>query len=769
MGIFSGKRRTTITGIHQRMLPDDNFVYSSKIAMAHWIWSSAGKIGVHLNEKGLSDYMIESSQSALPKRYERLYRFASKPDRYIFGLPKSHLSQDPESQIEKVTQRYLEELHGGEISLYHFDVGDVDFYMEAWHTLLTEYGYDTKTNELTKLSQKVGYPCYLDDAYLEVAEHTKTEYQEVGFDNPTLPFNYGAYFEREELTTREQSQYQLGSKDQLIVSYGYEIDVLPDVDINNLASAQYVEYQKERKTDTFSIDLSYVNPIENEGDIINNQPDWVYATYLYDDDYYWFRYEYQSGKIPQIDNALHADEMVAEYYPRLYTKLDKGELIDYGGDLVRYKKDSIKAFKKLDLRLKDITKQLSSGVGEEYPNIKGAYLFMGVQVNVGTNNTVVAEYCFNYFKKLYEISDKETDNRCVGGLQTIQDTVSSQTLRYDYIEITEQEGVIATVGEYNLTHTSTTHKGKRRLFKKRKRTTIYTHLFQHQISADKYIQIEVHNLSQATYLSGYEFTKSGNDEQLVIPIDRTIIKHLTKKERELLFHKSFHVAMIHVRVTKGKWYERGAFRVVLAVIAIAISVYTNGAGMGLMEALKTAGITALKAIAVSYAIDAFTKVAIKLGLDPKIASAIGFVANIVAMSYGNGMDFSKILSAPNIMKAINTSFQIYEKSLQAQYQDSIKQMQLLNQQVAKQEELVKQRQHLLNTKVFNPDLELLRSNYTPTVNLFESVEMFYDRHYNFNVVSISHGLVGNYVSGSLANKQPYNPTKEEIEDVLLIQ
>lgn len=749
MGIFSSKKKTTITGIHQRMLSDDNFTYSSQMAVTHWMWENSGKAGVDLTGKDLSDYLIKANQQSLPRKFDKLYRWASKPDKYHFGLPKSSLSENPQNQILNETVKYLNGKHGGEIQVIAFELGDRDFYMEAWHELVEHYGYDTSTNELTKLSEKHGYPCYLKDGYLALSQLTKDEYKNVGFDNQAIPFNYGKYFDREENISREQTAPITAISDHMVITYGFEMDVLPEANWGNLEEAQYVEYTKERVTKTIQIDLSYVNPEYKDGDEIQQDNDWIYITYLFNDDYYWFRYEYLSGGIASIDNALTATEAIGEYYPRLYIRLNQSDIMDWHKDAPD-KKDTVAIFDKLNLDLTEITKQMHQSVGGEYGNVRGLYVFMGVQVNASKNQSALAEYCFNYFKKLYDLSGGK------GLLQTIQDKQSSQVLSYHRITLLEHDGVIS--NEY-------------RPLRKNEyclHTKPNTHIFYHQITSDKYIALFVIGLNQTTYLSGYGFNKGGDDGELVIPIDRSIIKHLTNKERELLFHKSLHVAMIHVRVTKTKWYQRKGFKVLLSVIGVAIGIFTGGTGMPLIQLIKTATLSAIKAIAISYAVNALVSVAVKLGLNPKIAGVIAFVASISLTGMANGFDFSKVLTAPNIMKALNQSFNFYEKMLQVQYQDTLNQMKQLDNKMTNQNELLKEKQKLLDTKVFNPTQEMLRSNYTPTVNLFETPDMFYDRHYNYNVVAVSHGLITNFVQGSLKNKQPYQPKQQDIEDVLII-
>lgn len=770
MGVFSGKKRTTITGIHQRLLDDDSFTHASKIAVAQWLWENSGKLGVDLDGVDLSDYLIEASLRSLPKRFDKLYRYAKNTDKYIYGVPKSHLTQDPQNQILTATVNYLNELHDTEISLYGFDIGDIDFYTEAWLILINEYGYDSQTNELTKLSKQYGYRCYLYDGYLGLSEHTLSEYEEVGFDNYSVPFNYGKYFEREQETLRVQTEHIKEANDCLIITFGFERYDLPSPNPDILNESEYVEYITSLETHTLKIDLSHLNPVQEEGDDIKPENDWIYATYQIGEVFYWFKYEYGSGGIISIDNSLKATEAFGEYYPRLYVRLDKIDMIDRPNGHI-LKKHTQKIFKKLDLKLSDITKQLKQSVGNEYDNVRGMYLFMGVRVNDARYHSELAEYCYNYFKKLFELSNQQEEEyviKSVGGIQVIQDIASSQVLKYNQMEYKEVSGKVTDVGKYLLQVDSLTSSSKRGWFRKRRYKTTYVHKFLYQVTQDTYYSLSVYDLSQDSFISGYNFTKKGLDSELVIPIDRTLIHHLTFKEREVLFHKSFHVAMIHVKVTKGKWYQRGAFKVVLAVIGIAISVLSSGTLSGFTAMIKTATINAIKAVAISYAVDMATKVAIELGLNPKIAGILSFVIHLTNISVAMGMDFSRVLTAPNIMSVMNKSFNTYNKMLALEYQDTLKQMKVLEDLSKQRENTLKEKQKLLNTKVFNPSQELLKSNYTPNINLFESVEMFYDRHYGYDVVKASHGLIDNFVSYSLDNKQPYIPPQEDVEDILII-
>lgn len=83
---------------------------------------------------------------------------------------------------------------------------------------------------------------------------------------------------------------------------------------------------------------------------------------------------------------------------------------------------------------------------------------------------------------------------------------------------------------------------------------------------------------------------------------------------------------------------------------------TSGAASSGYMAIAKATAVAIKGIALTLVVQVAIKIAVKLDLAPEIVAAIAMIVSIVAMAYGGGgnSDFSKVLTAPNIMKALNT-------------------------------------------------------------------------------------------------------------------
>lgn len=771
-----GRRKTTITTLNQRLMDDKQFKYSGQLAMNEWIWSDKD-LAVSLDDKDLADYFIEYHQNSLPKKWDKLYRYAEKPNRYYYGLPTSTIVIDPDKQYHEATEAYLEQLHGN-IDVIMSSTDEIDYYYTAWFKLVNDYGYDSETNELTVLSQQHGTPCYLKDGYLVLSQRSHDEFIEDGLENETLAFNYSQvpFLNRFPDIDREQTEAVIGTQDSFVVLYTYETEELPDVPLDVLVGG-YIEPIKTIHENSITLDLAYLNPELQEGQDLVTSNESIFITYRKQDKYYWFSYELNSGLIPEIDNALSGNDILGQYYPRVYLKQASVETYNHP-DTPR-KKATLRATKILGLKAKDVTKSMADSIGAEYGNVQSIYLHMGVRLNTAYNNSILSEYCFRYFDRLLNHFPQTEANSIKQGAIKISDKVSIQEFAWESMVKEVHTGVISNgirplnPKEYCLKTVEHVTTGEKKLFRKRKRHVSHDHIFYHRVTEDTYVSITVVGLRNSNWVNGCGTTFTGTDEHLTLPIDRAVIFDLTKKEREYLYHHSLLVNLLHVRVTKKKWYQTGIFQAVLFVIGVVISVMTSGAASsGYMAIVKATAVAIAKGVLTTLAVQLAIKVAVKAGLNPSQVGVLALVITAVLSAYGGGgdFDFSKVLHAPNIMKALNTSFEFYQKMLAVHIADIQKQMQNFMVGYANKQAQLKEVQRLLDTKVVDMHQELLRSSYTPSVNLFETVEMFYSRHSNFNVIGVSHGLIADYVEGSLSQRKGlYIPRNEDVEDVLLIK
>lgn len=739
MGLFSSRKKTVIQSTAQRMLQDKDFKHSHSQALSQYIWEKGDSLNIDLDAKSLSDYMIEAYQRSLPKQFEKAYHYAKKPNKYLYGLPTSSVVLDIEEQMQKLLMQELSITADDIIDLF---IDGKDYFMTIWETLVREYDYDSQTNELKKLSQHIGYPCYLLDCQLQLRE----ENLEASTDG--LSFNYNQTSERSKDYEREETIPILSSDEteSCIVYFTYTY--------HNPRNNSEMQIESE-----IHLDLADINPKEQENQTIKKESEYLYCTYIKEGKEHWFSYELFSGGLPNIDTGFTATTSIGEFYPRLYIRLNQTDVVDNKDQ--QAKKGIRRLYKKLGLNPKEVRDIIRTNIGNDYHDVRGMYLFAGVAINQATGDKVIAEYSYRYFKRLYDI------HGATGLTQVIEDNASKQTLSYSSMAYQEFDGVKGDlkVGEAILEHQEIILRRKR-MFRRAKKGV--NHLLYFQLSETKYACLTLVGLKQYVWQSGYGADHIGADENLVIPIDRLLLKDLTKKEKEIFMHKSFHCQMMFVKIIKKKWYQTSLFKVVLAVVAIGLTWAFAPAGTTLSTLLKTMAINTAKAMAISYATNIIITELVRAGvISEKHAGILQLVVSIGIMAYGVGFDMSKTLTAPNIMKSVNSVFQFYNKQLELQARDIQKQMQALNNWVSSNQAKIQEVQKLLDTKVFTPSQELLRSSYTPTVDLFETVEMFYDRHNSFDVVGLSHGLISDYVQGANQLRPQLYHTQNELDDVLL--
>ena len=124
------------------------------------------------------------------------------------------------------------------------------------------------------------------------------------------------------------------------------------------------------------------------------------------------------------------------------------------------------------------------------------------------------------------------------------------------------------------------------------------------------------------------------------------------------------------------------------------------------------------------------------------------------------------------MKALNKSFEVYNKSMQLQLIEINKQMKDFQKTAQQQDEILNAKQAMLTTGVVPIEFELLSSPTTHSlyINLGETPEQFYTRVLTNNVTNIALDYITNYTA---MNLQLPKRTKlfetEDVESILLIK
>ncbi|OOR84913.1 hypothetical protein [Moraxella canis] len=258
-----------------------------------------------------------------------------------------------------------------------------------------------------------------------------------------------------------------------------------------------------------------------------------------------------------------------------------------------------------------------------------------------------------------------------------------------------------------------------------------------------------------------------------IPIFKELLKYFSKTEQDILLQYAMQIHTYSeetVKVYRG--WVKPFVKFGAIIVGIAVAVASSGGDGG---STYTALVALAKSIAVSIAINVVVKIAVSVGLiSPKLAGYLQLVISVVMMAHGAGWDFSKILTAPNIMTAVNQAFNAYNKQKVFEIAETYKQIQDETVKYQTKMEELQAKQQMVDLGVAkDAQLYLNMPSYAPKVNLFETPEMMYARHDNINIVNISLGIVTNLSHGLLSKQQTpkletVRDIQQEVEDVLLI-
>lgn len=738
MGLFSSKKKTNVYTATQRLIDDADFKYSSQYAMQDYLFSK--------NPGDLVDLSIEYQNNALPRKMRRILAFSKKPDGYVFGLPTNNkMADNKDSFIEKV-KNYLTTEEMSPINFIYVYVGDKDFNHFAWNKLVNTFGYSFANNELTTLSIEKGTPCYLFTGQITYTQNTLNEYKVILSENTKqLSFDYGKCFDRP-LNLTTTSPHQQGEKDLFTFQYQYQ-------------GAEGII------TESRTISMSDVNPDNYAED------DYVQSIYIVNDVIKILTYKLLSGTNSGIDSLLGLQNKLGTYFPRLYVKLNKTDIIDSSDEL--RKSHTKKYCRVLGLNLADLTENMNKGLGDNKGITRDVFLSFMVRINDDKDNQITGEYLYKYFSAVYKDTkpfmttetysdikgnthtrEVEIPDKHQGASYLIADNVCTQHVVFNSIYRKEYSGQasnnqnkVLAVGEY------TVKQGKL-LFEEGTAglaSRVDLHRIYYQESEDNYVVLTVTKLRTTIDVAGHTATLDTTNEELAIPLDLSILDDIGERAKEYLYSKCLHTQLSLLNVTKEKWYQRGIFKVVIGLVGIAISIATAGAGTPLVTVLAQAAINTVVGIAISKIVSLVIKLVVKLGLSERIAQALGQIVEFAVIVYSQRGSFKNLLSADNLMKTMNTAFAIYEKQMQITVNRLQSEYERLAKYYEDKADQIEEVKKALLTKHIPLSMDLLMdkegsNTNTLTLSKFgETPEDFYTRSMFYDITGLDVSYINNYV------------------------
>lgn len=620
MGLFSSKKKVTVTTTVMRMIEDDQLPESTK----------SGVIKGVLKDLGISESLVESLVESPALKAHRMYDYAKK--HYVYGLPKS--AQISAADSADIIKAFLERQVFREVTVDYCLYSSLNATHVGWQTLYGQYGYDAVSNEIRVLSGQKGVPVYLKDM---VAVYTQEAFDQAdpGSLNPVGPPATAGY------TPERAAQFSLGLAQYL----------KPSLYVVDPAATQ----NKVRVTYVFKVTVSYVeNGITKtreelrEGQLIIpvtldvDESDFYQVMFRYLDSQgkerveFW-TYEDGSGEYPEIDGIFLGDYAEAgSYFPFVYFRYGGQDITtnDYRGTSAF--QTSTKMLKYLGVDYAQLGRDINSN--PDIGSVLQAFMMMAVPAE--SESEVEQRYLYQYFNVLYLANAKNDDPYTTlqpGRAIRIKDKKFTVSFNYSGLYKKRYAGKVGARGSYSsgvgskaITETYRTFTGQ---LATRQNNHKYLY-YRKQVSASHYDEIRVYAPNMVYFVAGKYVTVGGiGSKKLLIPLDRAISDSMPATWREELYLRSLHLVFNTYQETETKWYQSGAFKVIMIVVAVAIIVFTGGTGTALAAALH-AGVAAtayavvsmvVEALVVQYAFKMFAK-----AVGPELAMLVA----VVAAAYG---------------------------------------------------------------------------------------------------------------------------------------
>lgn len=742
------------------------------------------------------------------RKYEQIYNYASK-GRYAFGgITELDVKDNSEANIRKALQRYVTNQLGSGWTLQDYQIDIPNHLLFYYLVIQDSYGYSSATNQGTHhniamylqdiqinygtsfigavdttLLTPRGNPATGGQTYTRTRDMNRphTPYVVVPDEDLTSGLNFAisTWIYRENIETattrtytRETAEDEWELVDTSTVTTG-KLPALPDTSMTPLTNTSNTVTVSE--TDTQKVTLTSVVQVNeytytlhynfprfltfeedhewiDEDDEDNFEPDAETPQLgMADIEYISMSavnaagemevllYALDSGE-DYVDDALeiHTSLNIGEYYPRIYLRYDGVKM--NGNKKSKEFKSSKRVTKYLGLDYSDFIDDIHESVGS-VGDVKHIYLQNCVTLEDMRKSRLLREYGFRLAETYFGTYVKDGINT---GEIHLAFTDKKTHSTFSVSDITKKTGQ------------STEPNG--------------FYLFEHlrDISVDGFsiepiIDTELRFVKDGEYTSytmvdwkvhlraeGNNYTVLGSkDQDKYLILDRAVLRNsgFSMPDKNEIVAKSINVVFITVKVVKIKWYERGAFKIVIMVVAAVISavitVGTGGSGApGAAAFMKAVMVSLAVSVAVGVVIQIAVKLLVKLGLDPKVAAVVVIIAAIYTGNLSI-TDGAGTVTAQSVIRAVNSAYSIYSVGQQIELKQAAKHFEEQMENLSKMEDKLDalQAEFYKNQNL----LEIAAYNYTRNLAVGEEYDDFIERTTLVSAVDTTMDYISYYV------------------------
>lgn len=387
----------------------------------------------------------------------------------------------------------------------------------------------------------------------------------------------------------------------------------------------------------------------------------------------YFTYMYGSGSYPSLDGITGTVvEDFGKHMPRMYFRADGNNLLEDSRSETEPYITSKKFGRKLEMPWLEVGEEIYNSIGS-MDKVRDLYIEMLVPANTETH--VEQKYLVNYFKTMYNLRpavpktwtdpDNDFEQFAVheGAYVISSDIETSSNIACSYIGYALINGNIGSatasgrgVGKKPTVIPSSGAESS---------MDINYHYYQQQVTDTQYEEVRVYDLSSAIRVGGTDINRSGDSEELMIPLDYAFRQKFTPHERETLYARAMNIVIGTEYTVKTKWYQTGVFKAVTIVVAVVVSWWTGGASLSLIGAV-TAVATAVGTYVIFSLLSKF--VFSKLGGVFAIVAMVAAIAVAIYSGYiyVSGATGPFNLTALDLIQVSNYAFKASNSAIQGE-------------------------------------------------------------------------------------------------------
>lgn len=669
-GLFQGKTITQVSTSVSRVVEDKLIPNSVKTGAIRDLIGGDDMLVEHVMDAVLNGPAVTT---------EQMYRWAK--DKYIYGLPDaSYLTNNAGNNLVKAV---IQDIEGKPVNIVYSQYGALNSLHYGWEYLFNSHQYDFESNEIKSLSQEKVFQVYLVKMVAVIPEGLLGQLELGALDQwgpsssngytpsrPTSGLNIPALAQNARMDFVVDS-----SAPEEAIEYTYcWLDNSPQQVGNSFVPRREYKEETVRTTIPFSqeqqnagrFQVMYTVDIPHSTTTVNPDTLLTETNTTYSKQYKCFTYLNGSGTYPELDELFEPKYSdLGEFFPFTYFRYDFKNMADDRNS------DHYKSSKKLCKKLGFDYETVADAVNEN-PDIGGVrQAIMAFAVPANTKDPFEQKYLFDFFYRSYvktgAVSSSiftEVDPNDPLGLYrvyvpqpaltsiVIKDTKFQMSVNFRAIRSRFKTGTVASIGQFKSGTGVDAKITPIRVFDSEGQSmpfdhqeNVVYHYYQKQVAPGLYQEIKVYGLSTSFRIDGtYSTNASGDEANLLIPLDYSITDEYGIREREVLFTRSLHFIFNAQQSSKIKWYQKSWFRAVMIIVAIIWTVFTWGSDGGTaLGAAIAAGEYAIAAmivleiilvnVAIGVAISAAMKFVARM-IGGQAAMILAAVLTVVSLYYG---------------------------------------------------------------------------------------------------------------------------------------